>query len=99
MKSEQTQSEALERAQSGGSFRNDAIVRNEFLRRGIKASPRQDVFTYAAWLAQGRQVRRGEHGVKLLTWIPIPAKNAEAGRARIRPRSVSVFHRSQTDPR
>jgi len=99
------QSEAIARATNGGSFRNDAIVIAQFKRRGIAANPRVDVFTYAAWQGQGRQVRKGEHGVKLQTWIPITDKADKADKAgrtktrrRMAPKSATVFHISQTDP-
>ena len=39
--------------------------------------PRENVFTYHAWRALGRQVRRGEHGVKVTTWIPTERKELD----------------------
>ena len=73
--------------------------------------PRENVFTYHAWRALGRQVRRGEHGVKVLTFVSIKGKEdkdgiatndldgtdkPKAGGTR-RPWSATVFHISQTD--
>ena len=48
-----------------------------FVAKGIpehEIRPRENVFTYHAWRALGRQVRRGEHGVKVTTWIPAAGK-------------------------
>ena len=36
--------------------------------------PRENVFTYHAWRALGRQVRRGEHGVKVVTFVTTKGK-------------------------
>jgi hypothetical protein len=57
--------------------------------------PRVNVFSYNAWKANGRQVRKGEHGVKCLTFITKTGKN---GREERRPWTVTVFHVSQTEP-
>lgn len=96
--------ESLSRAR-GSIFgaKGDVQIEEGFLRRGIVATPRVDVFTYAAWFALGRQVRKGEHGEKGLTWIPVPPRardlatnpNAKGG---VRPKTYTVFHVSQTDP-
>jgi hypothetical protein len=69
------------------------------------------VFTYHAWRALGRQVRRGEHGVKVCTFVECDGKAGptgedcdgvidEAPRKRgkfRRPWTATVFHISQTD--
>lgn len=110
---EQIQQEALSRAASGQSFTNWPAIVHGFAAKGIAESdirPRENVFTYHAWRALGRQVRRGEHGVKVVTFVstdrgaepiepaddatPKPAKR-NPGR---RPWTATVFHVSQTDP-
>ena len=100
------QAEALSRAQFGKSWSNFPAIINGFMKRGISEKdikPRENVFTYAAWKALGRQVRRGEKGVRVLTFIPCSKeeKNPETGEVKVKaystPRSVSVFHISQTD--
>ena len=95
------QQQALDRAKNGISLRNDVAVIQAFAQRGITARPRVDTFTYAAWKALDRQVRRGEHGVKITTWIPIDAKTDASGEvtcpAGVRPKIASVFHVSPTD--
>lgn len=98
--------EALSRAVRGQSAANYAPIFDGFAARGIPMEdirPRENVFTYRAWQALGRQVRKGEHGVKVFTRIPIGEKrDADTGELR-RPagtaaRSTTVFHLSQTDP-
>jgi len=56
--------------------------------------PYQDVFTYNRWKAQGYQVRRGEHGCKVTTWVPKDKDNPDAG---VFPRNATVFCRCQVD--
>jgi hypothetical protein len=106
---EELQAEALSRAVGNQSLANWPTIFAGFMAKGIPESdikPRENVFTYHAWRALGRQVRRGEHGVKVLTFTPMKAKEADdkgnpeekpKGRAR-RVTSATVFHISQTDP-
>ena len=74
--------------------------------KGIAESdiiPRVNVLTYHAWRNRGRQVKRGEHGVKVVTWIPWEKEefNPETGRTEVQRgkscRTAVVFHISQTD--
>lgn len=94
---------ALSRARGGRSLANDEAVIRGFMARGFQAvdiAPRENVLTYRAWQAVGRQVRKGEHGVRLSTWIPVEKRDAATGEKRpdgIRPKVVTVFHVSQTD--
>ncbi len=99
--------EALSRATGNSSARNYAAIILGFMEKGIDKddiTPRVNVFTYAAWVAQGRQVKKGEHGVKITTWIPIQVKTKEGAtdkpvkKSRVRPKTATVFHVSQTDP-
>jgi antirestriction protein ArdC len=109
------QQEALTRAASGQSLANWPAIIAGFTAKGIPESeilPRENVFTYHAWRALGRQVRRGEHGVKVVTFVAVQAKEdangadandldgadrAKRGGYR-RPWTATVFHVSQTDP-
>jgi len=102
------QFESLERATSGLSFLNYETIIREFVARGIPADqimPRENVLTCQAWKALGRHVRRGEHGVRILTWIPMgngapdvdQLTGAPSKQQRLRPVSAVVFHVSQTD--
>jgi len=94
------QSEALANALQNQSTMNYSTIFEQFAERGIDdIQPRVNVFSYNAWLAIGRQVRKGEHGVRIVTWIPMSKKDA-AGEAQSigrKPKTVSVFHVSQTD--
>ena len=66
------QAEALSRALTGKTWSNFPAIIQGFKARGIsedQISPRENVFTYQAWRALGRQVRKGEHGVKVITFI------------------------------
>ena len=93
---QEQQTEALDRATSGQSTANYDAILSEFAERGIHdAEPRQNVFTYAAWQKLGRQVQKGQHGVKINTWILCRKKGSEETYKR--PKSVAVFHISQTE--
>ena len=64
--------EALRRVVSLQSFSNFPAIFQGFAAKGISESeikPCDNVFTCNAWKALGRAVRRGEHGVKVTTFI------------------------------
>jgi len=97
--------EALDRAQNGQSWANYGAIYQGFMERGIPEEeilPRENVLTFQAWRAKGRHVRRGEHGVRVTTWIDIAEARDDSGavtrKAGRRPWSAVVFHVSQTDP-
>lgn len=103
------QTEALTRAASGQSLTNWPTIFAGFVAKGIPEAdikPRENVFTYHAWRALGRQVRRGEHGVKVTTWIApkdkrdasADPKDREKARRGKMPWCATVFHISQTEP-
>lgn len=90
--------EALHRAKTSAAMSNIPTVYAGFLAMGIPEGeilPRENVLSFHAWRAMGRTVRKGEHGVKLVTWID--AKQSDTGESRKLARTVSVFHISQTD--
>lgn len=105
MKREELQREALSRAASGQSLTNYPAIIAGFVAKGIPENeirPRENVFTFNAWKALGRSVKKGEHGIKVITRIAC-AREIETpeGRQRIaytRPWSTTVFHVSQTEP-
>ena len=107
---DQIQAEALRNALNDRGAMNYEAIFEGFVEMGIAPSeitPRVNVFTYNAWRALGRQVRKGAHGVKVVTWITAKPKSAEdaqpasaaneQGEDYKFPRSVTVFHVSQTD--
>ena len=58
------------------------------------------MLTFNAWKALGRQVRRGEHGVRITTWADMTKIDSAAGappQSFRRPKTTTVFHVSQTD--
>jgi hypothetical protein len=111
---QEIQQEALSRAVGNQSLSNWPAIITGFAAKGIPESdirPRENVFTYHAWRALGRQVRRGEHGVKVVTFVALDRDSAQTtdseegdgkperqkARGR-RPWTATVFHVSQTDP-
>src|ERR1700722_470996 len=100
----QSRQQALSRATSGQSFSNFPAIFQGFAAKGIAESeikPRENVFTFEAWKALGRVVRRGEHGVKVATFIECASKETDpdSGERKLsrRPWTTTVFHISQTD--
>jgi len=96
--------EALTRAVTGQTMTNYPAIFQGFMARGIPESeihPRENVFTFEAWKALGRYVRKGEHGVKVVTFIETKSKEVDqdTGEAKIirRPWTTTVFHISQTE--
>ena len=95
--------EALSRATNNLSMLNYPAIYEGFEEKGISdIQPRVNVFTYHAWRAKGRQVRKGEHGVKVVTWIDCKSKDIDPDTGEPkqykRAKSATVFHISQTDP-
>ena len=97
--------EALDRIQQNPSEANYAAVIAGFAERGILAEdiiPKENVFTFNAWKAKGRRVKKGEHSLKILTWVPIKSKGTEAEEGKegkegkLRPSRCALFHISQT---
>jgi antirestriction protein ArdC len=95
--------EALQRAISGQSYSNFPAIFQGFAAMGIpetEVKPRENVFTFEAWKALGRVVRRGEHGVRIVTFIECRRENKLTGEKEAfrRPWRTTVFHISQTEP-
>jgi predicted RNA methylase len=97
------EAEALERALANKSEANYPTILAGFKAKGIPDSdirPRENVFTYHAWRKQGRQVLRGEHGVKIATMLDVEQRDQATGeltKVAVR-RSTTVFHVTQTKP-
>lgn len=92
--------EALDRAENGQSTMNFEAIYDGFEAMDIDPDdiePRDNVLTYNAWQAKGRQVRKGQHGVKITVFVPA-SKREDDGTVRSfkLARNVSVFHVSQT---
>jgi len=65
--------------------------------RGCGCKPYRDWYTYRRWLAQGYQVRKGEHGVRI--GIIVTTEQEEDGNkvTKSRPWGTTVFCRCQVD--
>ena len=103
-KTARSREEALTRAISGQSLSNFPAIFQGFAAKGIPESeikPRENVFTFDAWKALGRYVRKGEHGVKVVTFIETVSRETDpdTGERKLirRPWSTTVFHISQTE--
>jgi len=103
MKREEIQAQALTNAISRESTANYEAIFEGFMAMGIDEEdilPRENVFTFNAWKALGRVVKKGEHGVKVLTFVPCKKKDKETGEESgfRKPHTTTVFHISQTKP-
>lgn len=103
MTQQQIQAEALSKAINGRSLANYPDIFTGFLAMGIPESdirPRENVFSFHAWKALGRHVRKGQHGVKIATVRQVTKKDRATGEetSYSMPWSVYVFHVSQTEP-
>jgi N-terminal domain of anti-restriction factor ArdC len=105
------QQEALARATTGTTLSNYPAIFEGFMAKGIPESeiqPRINVLTFDAWKALGRSVKKGEHGVKVLTWITAEGKEEQTGESGETDaqakgyrfcKRTTVFHVSQTEVR
>lgn len=98
--SQQQGQESLQRAVTGMSERNYQAIFEGFMAKGIAQediAPRENVFTFNAWKALGRVVKKGEKGVKCVTFIPMSKENDDGEvESFSRPKTTTVFHISQT---
>jgi hypothetical protein len=89
--------DALARATQHDSMSNYPAIFAGFAAKGIPSEqiePRVNVFTFNAWQQLGRIVEKGQTGVRITTWVQMD-KDGETFK---RPKTVSVFHISQTKP-
>ncbi len=101
-KQEFSAQEALDRVLNSNSVSNFEAIYNGFSEMGISPTqidPRINVFTYRAWLAKGRVVKKGQHGVKIRTFVSVgPKKDGGEEKKGFRmPKTTTVFHESQTE--
>lgn len=107
MTAHEIQSEALTRAVTSESLTNYPAIYSGFLEKGIPEpdiKPRENVFTFHAWKALGRVVKKGEHGVKVATFREVAKRKRDERTNEERletfrlPWTTTVFHISQTEP-
>ena len=94
--------EALDRARNGNSMGNYATIFAGFEAKGIPANdirPRENILTFHAWKALGRVVKKGEHGVKVVTYIVTRSTDPRDGKEKTlrKMKAATVFHISQTE--
>ena len=103
---EEIQNEALSRAINPiGSCSNYPAIIQGFMAKGISPDdikPRENCFTFNAWRALGRTVKRGEHGVRVVTFRQDDVKEKKPDgtiefKTKSRPWYATVFHVSQTE--
>ncbi|WP_446471510.1 DUF3560 domain-containing protein [Xenorhabdus stockiae] len=92
---------ALDRALSNDSEANYETIYEGFEAMGINEDeilPRENIFTFNAWIAKNRVVKKGEKGVKVTTYIPCKKKDKKTGEEKIIKikKETVVFHISQT---
>lgn len=105
MNVQEIQQEALCRAQNGQAVTNYSAIYSGFMEKGIpqhEILPRENVFTFNAWKALKRHVRKGEHGVKVSVFVntsktETDENGTETTKGHSFPRTTTVFHISQTD--
>ncbi len=95
--------QALNRAENNESVSNYDAIYEGFKAIGIAEDdiePRVNVFTFNAWKAKGRFVKKGEKGVRIITYIQVDKKeeNSEEIKKVLKKRQTTVFHISQTIP-
>ncbi|HII2982161.1 TPA: DUF3560 domain-containing protein [Yersinia enterocolitica] len=95
------QFESLTRAVSNQSTANYKTIIDGFIERGIEVEeikPRENVFTFNAWRALGRVVKKGERGIAICTVIHCKKIDPETGEEKdvSKPQKTRVFHISQT---
>ena len=83
----------------GYSMTNAMILAGASAKRGCECKPYEDWFTYKRWQAQGYQVRRGEHGVRLSTFVTMTKTDEEGNKVAMgkRPWRSVVFCRCQVE--
>ena len=100
---QEMQQQALARATGSHVLTNYPAIFRGFVNMGIPEidiKPRENVFTYHAWRALGRHVRKGEHGVKVISMFERQTdERTKDGEPVVRKWFVSatVFHLSQTE--
>lgn len=100
---------ALNRAENGNSLANFGLIFEGFMAMDIpedQIRPRENVFTWGAWKAKGRQPRRDERAnyVTVNTWRPVFGDvtqrdgSTKKGKTGMVPTTARVYHESQTEP-
>jgi hypothetical protein len=105
MTTDEIRLEALQRATEGDSVANYPAIYSGFMAKGIAEAdirPRENVLTFHAWKARNRSVKKGEHGVKVTTYVMVGEEKDATGNVTQQgyrtAKTAVVFHISQTEP-
>lgn len=71
------------RSFDGHSERNAMLIMSQLK---CECEPYEQVFTYARWKAQGMQVQKGEHGLRIPTIMAYEVEDKETGEVKTRSR-------------
>ena len=86
----------IDRARSNQGSANNLLVISHFKNLGLEdVQPRINVFTYNAWLALGRKVKKGEKGCRITVFCDDYDNDPETSKRRIY--STTLFHITQTE--
>ena len=83
------------------SLASELILEAASRERGCSCKAYTSYFTFRRWKAQGFQVQKGEHGIKLTTYIPVHKTDPKTGEKvpnGVRPKTTSVFCSCQVKP-
>ena len=84
------------RFEQGESVASTVVLALAAQANGCTCQAYVDWFTYRRWKAQGFQVQKGQHGIKLTTYIPVyKAEDGEKVKSGVRPKATTVFCRCQ----
>ncbi len=80
------------------SHKNAAIIMSSLK---CECSPYETVFTYGRWKAQGMQVQKGQHGLRIPTMTAYEVEDKETGEMKTRSRKGTsiVFCECQVKPK
>jgi len=80
----------------GHSLASEITLVQAAQERGCQCEAYRDWFTYNRWRAQGFQVQKDEHGVKMSTWIEYETEETDGSvKTHSRPKTTTVFCRCQ----
>ena len=96
---EQMTAQQARHFEHGKSMASEVALAMAAQERGCNCQAYRDWFTYRRWQAQGMQVQKGQHGVKLTTWISYETEDKDGNvKTHSRPKATTVFCRCQVKP-
>jgi hypothetical protein len=92
-----TQQEKIQKAKSFDTFseNNYSILKSKL---ACNCEPYEDIFTFNRWSLQGFKINKGEHALKIITYVKFDIKNEKTGeiiKTISKPKSTCVFCRCQ----